>query len=241
MIERRAEASKWVERPGMTNLFVRYVEKTPPRQIPYRPDADYNWLKNESGIGFIPLQIELPLEVMRRETAAAVPHMGELAVGSNDSKGWTNFGMFSKSVHDPYEFGHENRFMEADWVGLANELMPETVRWFREQWPHDRFWRMRLLGLAPGGVIGLHNDITPGLKNINIAIHHPPECRFFVEHWGEMKFKPGSVYAFDVSYNHAVINPSDQLRLHITIYQDDDQRFKDLLVKSYHAMHKEIE
>jgi hypothetical protein len=230
----RKEASKWIDRPGMTNMFIKHVQRSEPIRHEYNPNADYAWLKYNSHIGYVPLDIKLPLDIMKEETARAEQHMTPLKVAGEDSRGWVNLGMFAATLEDPYDKSFDKKESTAHWQGLVQELMPETVRWFQQEWPHAQMYRARLLGLLPGGVIGLHNDDCEGLLNVNIAIHHPPECKFYLEHWGVMPFEEGSVFATDVGYNHAVVNPSDRMRLHIVIYQEDDDRFKSLLERSYH-------
>mgnify|MGYP003339585121 FL=1 len=95
-----------------------------------------------------------------------------------------------------------------------------------------------MLGLASGGQLGVHHDDCDGLDNINIGVEHPEGCDFYLENSGIIPFANGRVFALDAGRRHAVINNSSTVRYHLTIYQEDDQRFKDLMVKSYHEYFK---
>ena len=230
----RKEVAYWAERPGLTQAFIKHTAKQTQR-VTYDPDVqDADWIINHSGLGYLPLDIDIPLDIMRREAQAAVAAMCELEVSDPESSGWTSLGIFAEDPHGQGDHGRDE-LPPGDWVGMACEIMPETVRFFQDSWPCERFWRMRLLGLMPQGVLGLHKDNSPrGLHNINIALDHPPECQFFLEGAGVIPFVDGRVFATDVSRNHAVINPSTRLRLHIGMYQENDDRFRELLVRSYH-------
>ena len=73
--------------------------------------------------------------------------------------------------------------------------------------------------LAPKGFINIHRDQTESrLGAINIAITHPEECKFYLEHHGELVFKPGVAYRMNLVNYHAVINYSNTARYHIIVH-----------------------
>jgi len=235
----RLEISKWFPKPGITEHFAtRTANQT--QHIDYRADADADWIKQSSGLGYLPLSIVLPADIMLHEARAVIPYMVDLNVGGNDSHGWTGLGLFGINTAQQGDYGNSNVASNNQWGAIALEHMPETVKWFEAHWPREQFWKIRLLGLAPGGVVGMHNDDCNGLDNINIAIDHPAGCDFYLDQSGIVPFKNGTAFAIDVSRWHAVINRSDQIRLHMVIYQKDNKHFEDLVKISYHEYAKSL-
>lgn len=227
----RLEIGKWLPVAGMTEVFIKHVKSQKPQPTEIDPTA-HN-IKYNSGLGYLPLSIDIPIDIIRSEALAVVPYMIDLTPGDYDSHGWSNFSMFGVPLEDQGDWGHDRADSSMAWTPEALELMPRTVEYFDQVWPHKRFWRMRLLGLKPGGVIGVHNDHCAGMENINIGIDHPDQCEFYLEGSGRIPFANGKCFALDAGRRHAVINNSDQLRLHLVIHQTDNEQFEKLIVDSY--------
>lgn len=227
----RKEISDFAQHAGITDAFMRSVRGTV-QNIPRNPEADAEWICWHSGLAYLPLDLDLPWHMIQLEASNAVAHMIPQPVTSYDSRGWTNLGLYSRGADDPGDY-HGPVLGENDWTDLAVELMPETVRYFKQEWPHAKFYKIRLLGLEPNGVIGLHKDDCHGLDNINIAIDHPIGCEFGIEGGGIIPFENGRAFITNVGRRHAVVNPTQHTRLHISLYQAHDIRMKQLIEQSY--------
>lgn len=230
----RREISEFAHKPGITDAFMRSVRNTRPT-VTANPHATAEWICWHSGLPYLPLTIELPWQIMQQEARAAASAMITQPVTSYDSRGWTNLGIFSRGAEDPGDY-HGPVTGVNNWTDLAQELLPETVRYFKQEWPHHEYFKIRLLGLEPGGVIGLHTDDCHGLDNINIAIDHPVGCEFAVEGGGIVPFENGRAFLVNVGRRHAVINPTQHTRLHITVYQSHDARMQQLIEQSYQKL-----
>jgi hypothetical protein len=231
-MRQRKEIAKFANIPGVTNSFVRHQAKLTQQHIP-NPGATVDWVLNKSNLGYLPLDIELPWQVIRKEALAVVPEMIAYPATDYDSHGWVNFGIYTRGADDLGD--HDRTVIEHNdsWTDQARKLMPRTVEYFSTQWPHQQFHKIRLLGLYPKGVIGLHSDDCNGLHNINIAIDHPDSCDFVVENSGVIPFENGRAFLVNVGRKHAVINNSNQLRIHLVVYQDNNDAFDNLVLQSY--------
>ena len=104
------------------------------------------------------------------------------------------------------------------WTKEALEFMPDTIN-FLKSLNLKNFKRIRVMCLKPKGFINLHKDqIESSLGPINIAIKHPDECKFYLEHHGELVFTPGIAYRLNLVNYHTVINYSNTTRYHIIIH-----------------------
>lgn len=230
----RKEVSQFAHKPGITDAFMRSIRQDR-LKVPPRGSADADWICWHSGLPYLPLNMDIPWHMIQQEAKAAVGAMIAQPITSYDSRGWTNLGIYSRGAEDPGDY-HGPVLGTNDWTDLAQELLPNTVKYFQESWPHEEFYKIRLLGLEPGGVIGLHTDDCHGLDNINIAIDHPVGCEFGVEGGGIVPFENGRAFMINVGRRHAVVNPTPHLRLHITIYQKHDAHMRQLIEQSYEKL-----
>jgi hypothetical protein len=228
----RKELSQFANRPGITGAFVKQQTGIT-QQAVYNPDATVDWIVNNSGLGYLPLDIDIPWRTIYKEAQSVLPFMIADHAGDTDSHGWLNFGIYARGAHDLGDYGRVDMTEASDWTDLAKKYMPETVRYFQDSWPHKQIYRLRLLGLEPNGVIGLHTDDCTGLNNINMAIDHPDECDFVLENSGVIPFKNGQAFLVNTGLRHAVVNRSNRLRLHIVVYQENDTHFGNLVLRSY--------
>ena len=113
--------------------------------------------------------------------------------------------------------------------------MPKTVEYFKNTWPNAGYRRLRVMELAPGGIISVHQDTTPpdALRAVNIAITQPTGCEFIMEGYGLVPFTESSAYMLNISNRHTVINNSPEYRFHIIAHQEFDKEFDNVLVTSY--------
>lgn len=219
-------------------MFEKYRDSAP-NWPAYNSTADYNWIKHQSGLPWLKLQIEVPYQDILNEIGNIKQYFVDHRDTYSEHLGWKSFCIHGKS----YDSTREDQFYDDDrphnWTEISQQLMPQTVSFFKQQWPGDQYHRVRIMELAPGGYISLHRDSEVSrLSPINIAITQPKKCAFVFEKNGTIPFTPGSVFWLDVSQLHTVFNDSDEYRYHIIVHQNlYHQKFQEVVVKSYHDMY----
>jgi hypothetical protein len=224
-----------MDRNNIARLFAKTVSKQSPQTVEYNTNADFNWIAG-SGLSWLVLDIKVPYETISNE----IKNISHLFVDHRDeyntNDGWQSFCLHGKS----YDATREDEFYSDDrelsWTNEALEFLPQTVEYFKNVWPCDSYSRLRIMKLAPGAVIEVHQDHigSPRMGPINIAITQPNNCNFYVEGNGIIPFVPGSAVWLDVGNRHCVINDSDEDRYHIIVHQKNETKeFADLVTRSY--------
>lgn len=135
-----------------------------------------------------------------------------------DSIGWSSFCIHGKSFDATREDNYYNDDRAHVWTQEALKYMPTTID-FLKSLNFIKFHRVRVMCLEPRGFINIHRDQDESnLGPINIAINHPKNCKFYLEHHGELVFRPGVAYRLNLVNYHAVINYSDTPRYHIIVH-----------------------
>ena len=178
---------------------------------------------------YLKLDIELPYKEMCKEAFALLdkftPHRGD----EYSHTGWESLTIHGLGwdKHENYDAYGYKRGKDASndmkWTEVG-DLCPITTKWLKEVFPCKKYGRVRFMLLRAGGEIAMHNDSPSGMRlieNINIALNNPEGCKWI---WGdqeELIMKPGGVYAMNLSYDHSVINKSNEDRMHIIIARHD--------------------
>jgi hypothetical protein len=201
---------------------------------PFNPIADAQWICNQSNLPWIKLTISVPYEIIKEEIKNIENYFVLHRSDYNEHIDWQSFCIHGKSFDATREDSYYDDDRPYDWTPEAVRLMPQTVAYFK-QWPRTNFSRIRVMKLAPKGIISVHRDQElPGkLAPINIAITQPSTCKFVMEKHGTVPFTQGSAFILNVSNRHTVINDSDEYRYHIIIHQTNNAAFDKLLVESY--------
>ena len=98
----------------------------------------------------------------------------------------------------------------------------DALKWLQEVYPSSSYGRTRVMLLEAGGVIEPHTDTEHSvLGAINIAITNPKDCVWKWQDGETLEFNPGDVYAMNLSYEHSVVNPSQEDRYHLIIHHYD--------------------
>jgi len=203
---------------------------------------EYEWVKTQSKLPWIPLDIDLPYEEMLEEVKNIkhlfVAHRDKDTKDSYSHKGWKSLcihGIDAYKTNHFSEYGYlSNEEAPYKWTSVA-ELCPITTNWLKNIFPIDTYFRVRFMLLEPGGFIFPHKDSeTNQLSPINIALNHPEGCIFKMEKHGIVPMKPGVVMLLDVGNIHAYINNSKEDRIHIIIHGKPTKKYKELVVRSYH-------
>lgn len=162
------------------------------------------------------LKLDVPTDKIYNEIQKIknllVPHR------EGEGVGWSSFCIHGKSFDATQEDEYYNDNRPHIWTKEALEHMPITID-FLKSLDFKSFKRVRVMCLRPKGFINIHRDQTDSqLGPVNIAINHPEECRFYLEHHGELQFKPGVAYRMNLVNYHTVINYSNTARYHIIIH-----------------------
>ena len=98
--------------------------------------------------------------------------------------------------------------------------------------------------VAANGCIVPHNDLPEDEQGhdrltgwpINLAIIQPTDCHFVLERFGVVPFEEGKVFLINIKHNHAVINFSNQDRIHMigtSLFGNRAKDFAELVIQSY--------
>ena len=224
-----------------------------PQSIPEHFTNDIErarWILNESNFGWIQLDIGIDLGGWQIEAGQAEPYFVEhredesqgwssccvhgIAVGKTGA--WTNYGYTDESAV-PY-----------DWTELSYKL-PQVSNFWKNQFPAERYRRIRFMKLDPNSAITPHSDMPgrlPGEENfdalefgvpVNIAVVHPTDCYMVLEGYGIVPFEEGRAFIVNIRNYHSVINFSNNPRVHVIGhsfgYGGRLTDFASLVVRSY--------
>ncbi len=150
-----------------------------------------------------------------------------------DHPGWSSFVLhglgYDKTLGKEY-YGYEHdRDAPYDWTVEAEKYTPTLVQYFREAGFKRRYHRIRIMRLAPGGYISIHDDDPQKHRTqwaMNIAINNPEQCEM---HFWDQEFRyagcvpwqPGDAYRIRIHFPHMVMNNSDEVRYHIIVHGED--------------------
>jgi hypothetical protein len=143
-------------------------------------------------------------------------------------RGWSSFVLHGLGYDktEGYEvYGYDNNDSAPyEWTQEAIEHCPNLVNWFKENKFKDRYHRLRIMKLDPGGMIGLHSDNPdPNTWATNMAIINPEGCEmhFWNKNWeylGQVPWEAGDTNRIRIGYFHIVINKSNETRYHMIIH-----------------------
>lgn len=205
----------------------------------FDPCADFDWIRNHSGLPWLHLSIQIPVDTIAKEINNVSSYLSAHRDEYSLHHGWKSFCIHGKS----WDATREDEYYQDDrphtWTEPAKKHMPGTVNFFKNHWPSSSYRRVRLMLLEPGGYITVHSDSERSqLSPVNIAITQPQGCDFVMEKYGTVPFVPGSAFWLDVSNRHVVFNDSDRPRWHIIVHQNcEHPKFQSLVVNSYHVLY----
>lgn len=220
----------------LSRKFAEQQSLTQFADLPFNSIADVHWIYNHSNLPWLKLMISVPYEIINEEIKNIENHFVLHRSDYSEHTDWQSFCIHGKSFDATREDDYYLDNRPHDWTPEAIKLMPQTVEYFKH-WPRNKFFRIRVMKLAPAGIISIHRDAElPGkLGPINIAITQPLECKFVMENHGVVPFIKGSAFILNVSNRHTVVNDSDEYRYHIIVHQSNDAVFDKLVVESYNS------
>lgn len=195
-------------------------------------------------LGWLELDTSFTPYYEPKELKAVEPYYVEHREGE-DHAGWEScciHGLGSDMTGICYDYGYDNE-IEAPyhWTEVSRKA-PRAAQFWQE-FPAERFARVRFMKLKPGGHIGTHNDrpvqypknLLDFLLPINVAITHPENCTMNIEGHGEVPWQPGKVFLVNILQNHSVQNNSTEDRIHMIAQVHPGNRkkeFVDLIARS---------
>jgi|FreactcultureFD7_1027221.scaffolds.fasta_scaffold02251_7 hypothetical protein len=188
---------------------------------------------------YLKLDIEIPYEEILLEAKNLREIFIPYRQNGYDFYGWHSLPIRGLSSKDPYsweQYDLPSARAAAEkmiWTEIADQC-PITTNWLKTVYPSQSYARVRFMLLEPAGQIGFHSDTTYSvLGAVNIALNNPDNCKW---HWRDgdtLQFVPGDVYAMNNSYEHSVINDSNEDRYHLIVHHyDSTDQWKDLFTQA---------
>jgi hypothetical protein len=182
----------------------------------------------ETRARYLKLDIPVPYKEMLKE-AQALRHRFTDHRG-NESNGWMSLALYGldENRHENWsDYGYASAAEAAKdfkWTDASKEC-PVTMNFLLNHFPSKKYGRVRFMLVTAGGYIGLHRDsksMTYLTENINIALNNPLGC---VWRWGDgepdLIMEEGGAYAMNITYEHSVVNTSNEDRFHLIIARHD--------------------
>jgi len=201
--------------PETTNVsFSNYIMDEQPKELFY---------KNQI-IPEIPRKVILEEIQSLEENNLFTKHRGDI------HPGWESFVLHGLGYDktEAYErYGYESDLdAPHDWTEEALKYCPRTVEYFKTNMLRKKYFRVRIMKLAPNGYINIHDDDPNKHRTqwaLNIAINNPEGCEMHfwnndLIYQGQVPWVPGMANEIRVHYNHMVRNLSNTTRYHIIVH-----------------------
>jgi len=176
---------------------------------------------------YLKLDLEIPYEKMLEEAKALRSKFITYRQTDSLNSSWHSLPIIGLASDKPYAwnvYDYKNAkeaAQDINWTEIA-ELCPVTSDWLKNVYPSQSYGRVRFMMLEAGGSIDYHTDTEhPVLAAVNVALSNHPECKWHWKDRDSLAFKPGDAYAMNLSYEHSVINSSNEDRYHIIIHHYD--------------------
>jgi hypothetical protein len=203
-----------------------------------------------SGIPWLELDLVFNVDIWKQQTLEAETYYQEYREAGSDK--WSScclHGLGIDKIYTADNYGHNEYYAPYSYTDLAYKC-PVITDFWKNEFPAERYTRIRFMKLGPGGSIDWHNDgkipedIDPltSILPINIAIVHPQNCEFFVGDKA-VPWTEGKIMMINISEQHAVFNRSSKNRIHMianVILGNRTKEFCDMLVRCYNKQYGEI-
>jgi len=215
------------------------------------------WISHESGIPWLELDVpEFDWKACWGEAMAvyneAIQHRKNDYDESNPDdyghRGWRSLTLHGLGKHVSqhwdskdvkamgFDFKSEEEVREAyHWTEIADKC-PKTVEMIKSIPGYMSFDRVRYMYLEPGGYITPHNDYEHNkLGPLNISLNNPEHCYFkMIDDNAYVPWKPGRMIKMNVGHQHAVMNDTDEVRVHMIVHgQYGGKSYEDIMINSW--------
>lgn len=212
------------------------------------------WVMNNNLIGWLELDLTIDLPQWKQESLKVddyfVDHRGI------DHPGWNScciHGISTDKSGSWNTYGYQDESeVPYDWTELSTAT--PIIKKFWNEFPFEKYRRIRFMQLAPNGCISPHSDAPGRLHGetvgvnmlehgapVNIAIVHPVDCHMTVEGFGVVPWEEGKVFIINIRHYHSVINFSNNPRVHMIghgWYGADLPNFCELVTRSYRKQYE---
>jgi len=183
----------------------------------------------ETRAKFLKLDIPFPHEEMLAEARALKDRYTAHRGGEDKHKGWKSLALYGldEHLHENWaDYGYASAADAAKdfkWTAAAKEC-PVTMDLLMNHFPSKKYGRVRFMLIEAGGYIGLHRDSKSMIyltENINMPLNNPEGC---IWHWGDgeqLFMEPGGAYAMNITYDHMIVNNSNEDRYHLIVARHD--------------------
>lgn len=205
----------------------------------------------KTGIPWLELDIPFDADVWKQQALAAEPFYQEYRESGSDK--WSScclHGLGTDKIYTADHYGHNEYHAPYQYTDLAYKT-PVITDFWKNQFPAERYTRIRFMKIAPCGMIDWHNDgsipedIDPldSILPINIAVSHPKNCNMELKDHGIVPWADGKIIMINISKDHAVFNRSSKNRIHMianVILGNRRQEFCEMLVRCYNKQYGQI-
>lgn len=205
----------------------------------------------KSGIPWLELDIPFNADVWKQQALEAEPYYQEYR--ESYSSEWSScclHGLGVDKIYTADNYGHNEYYAPYQYTELAYKC-PVITDFWKNQFPAERYTRIRFMKIAPWGNIGWHNDgnLPDGLDPllsilpINLAISHPINCNMEIKDHGTVPWTDGKLIMINISKDHAVFNRSSKNRIHMianVILGNRTNEFCEMLVRCYNKQYGKI-
>lgn len=206
-------------------------------------ELSYDWVMNRSDWPWLFLDLEVPHKEIHKEALELetefVPHRKYDEGAGYGHRGWKSLcihGLSATQTENFSAYGHASLDSAPyKWTEIADRC-PTTVKFLKETFPFEKYYRVRFMWLEPQGYIAPHRDQKEsGFFPCNIALNQPPGCEFGMENQGILPISQGTAFLPNLSNLHFVQNESNIQRIHLIIHGRAGSKLpqmQDLVVRS---------
>ena len=198
---------------------------------------DVNFSKS---IPFLPIDWEETIDIdsmfdeAKKLEKHYVPHRRH-----ESHEGWSSLvihGLSSVHTESSHTYGYTDETAPWRWTDIA-DLCPTITEFFKHRFDYDKYFRIRIMKLSPGGFIIPHRDSLEEKENhigpVNFALNDPKDCNFYMDGYGILPWKPGRMMKLNLFHVHAVWNQSKENRYHIIVHGHAGRSWTDRILKNY--------
>ena len=151
----------------------------------------------------------------------------------SDHPGWSSFVLHGlghdKTLNLEYYGYNNDDEVPYDWTNEALKYCPSIVEYLKSAKIKKRYHRVRIMRLAPGGYISMHDDDPNNYKKVwalNLAINNPKDCEMHFwnddyQYAGMVPWAPGKAFKIRIHWKHMVMNNSNEVRYHMIVHGED--------------------
>jgi hypothetical protein len=202
-------------------------------------------------IPWLELNFNIPIDAWKQQALEADTYYQEYRDG--DSHLWSSCCLHGLDIDKPYtadNYGYAEYNAPYKYTDLAYKV-PLITDFWKNQFPAERYTRIRFMKVGPCGSINWHNDgklpddVDPldSILPINLAVIHPVNCEMEIKGHGVVPWSEGKIIMVNISKDHAVFNRSSKSRVHMIaniILGNRKKEFAEMLVKCYNEQYGQI-